>query len=144
MTPETALMNAQGHVADPKLAEAGVNRIEWAEREMPVLRQVKARFEKEKPLRGRRIAAEFRADYSRGFNDPDLLSLIGELSQQSSAFRLYWQEQAVLRREGGERRFKHPIDGLCSFLQSTMILASDPGIKLVILAPAHEAARAAS
>ena len=59
MTPETAVqaMTATGHVKDPKLAEAGVNRIEWAEREMPVLRQVKARFEKEKPLRGRRIAA---------------------------------------------------------------------------------------
>ena len=55
MTPET--MTAQGHVKDPKLADDGVNRIEWAEREMPVLRQVKARFEKEKPFRGRRMAA---------------------------------------------------------------------------------------
>jgi adenosylhomocysteinase len=50
-------MNAQGHVADPKLAEGGVNRIDWAEREMPVLRQIKARFAKEQPLKGRRIAA---------------------------------------------------------------------------------------
>jgi adenosylhomocysteinase len=57
VTPDTALMNAQGHVADPKLAEAGVNRIDWAEREMPVLRQVKERFAKEQPLKGRRIAA---------------------------------------------------------------------------------------
>ena len=57
MTPETAVMNALGHVADPKLAESGVNRIEWAEREMPVLRQIKARFAKEQPLKGRRIAA---------------------------------------------------------------------------------------
>jgi adenosylhomocysteinase len=50
-------MNAQGHVADPKLAEAGVNRIDWAEREMPVLRQIRARFAKEQPLKGRRVAA---------------------------------------------------------------------------------------
>ena len=59
MTPETAVqaMSPAGHVRDPKLADAGVNRIEWAEREMPVLRQVRARFEKEKPLRGKRIAA---------------------------------------------------------------------------------------
>jgi len=57
VTPETAVMNALGHVADPKLAESGVNRIEWAEREMPVLRQIKARFAKEQPLKGRRIAA---------------------------------------------------------------------------------------
>ncbi len=58
MTPsETATMSAQGHVKDPKLAEAGVNRIEWAEREMPVLRQIRARFERERPLKGKRIAA---------------------------------------------------------------------------------------
>jgi adenosylhomocysteinase len=57
VTPETATMNAAGHVADPKLAPHGVNRIEWAEKEMPVLRQIRARFEKEKPLRGRAFAA---------------------------------------------------------------------------------------
>ncbi len=58
MTPEAAIaMTPQGHVADAKLADSGVNRIEWAEREMPVLRQIKARFAKEKPLKGRRIAA---------------------------------------------------------------------------------------
>jgi adenosylhomocysteinase len=50
-------MGPQGHVSNPKLAQDGVNRIEWAEREMPVLRQVKARFAKERPLQGRRIAA---------------------------------------------------------------------------------------
>jgi adenosylhomocysteinase len=50
-------MTPQGHVANAKLADEGVNRIEWAEREMPVLRQVKARFSREKPLKGRRIAA---------------------------------------------------------------------------------------
>ena len=44
MTPETTIaMSPQGHVKDPKLAEEGVNRIDWAERSMPVLRQVKAR-----------------------------------------------------------------------------------------------------
>src|SRR3989441_9322419 len=50
-------MSAVGHVRDPKLAEQGVNRIEWAEREMPVLRQIRARFPREQPLKGRRIAA---------------------------------------------------------------------------------------
>jgi adenosylhomocysteinase len=50
-------MSAQGHVKDPKLADQGVNRIEWAEREMPVLRQIRARFERERPLRGKKVAA---------------------------------------------------------------------------------------
>ena len=58
MTPEsTVAIGPRGHVLNPKLAEEGVNRIEWAEREMPVLRQVCARFAKEKPLKGRRVAA---------------------------------------------------------------------------------------
>ncbi len=40
------------HIKNIKLADEGKRRIEWAEREMPVLRQIKKRFEKEKPLRG--------------------------------------------------------------------------------------------
>ena len=44
-------------VADPALAADGVRRIEWAEREMPVLRLIRERFEKEQPLKGMRIGA---------------------------------------------------------------------------------------
>src|SRR5512132_3288361 len=50
-------MTPRGHVANEKLAQSGLNRIEWAEREMPVLRQIRERFAKEKPFRGRRVAA---------------------------------------------------------------------------------------
>lgn len=38
------------------LAQTGKNRIEWAEREMPVLRQLRERFSKEKPLKGIKAA----------------------------------------------------------------------------------------
>jgi adenosylhomocysteinase len=44
-------------VTDPGLAGEGVRRIEWAEREMPVLRLIRERFARELPLRGIRIAA---------------------------------------------------------------------------------------
>jgi adenosylhomocysteinase len=44
-------------IADLSLAAAGRKRIEWAERAMPVLRQIKERFEKERPFEGARIAA---------------------------------------------------------------------------------------
>ena len=37
--------------------EAGKRRIEWAERDMPVLAQVRAQFEKEQPLKGKVLAA---------------------------------------------------------------------------------------
>jgi adenosylhomocysteinase len=43
-------------VKDMSLAEQGRNRIEWAEREMPVLRTIRERFEKEKPLKGIRMS----------------------------------------------------------------------------------------
>ncbi|HPR65403.1 MAG TPA: adenosylhomocysteinase [Thermoanaerobaculia bacterium] len=46
-----------GHVKDPSLAPQGHRRIAWAEREMPVLRAIRADFERELPLKGERIAA---------------------------------------------------------------------------------------
>ncbi len=44
-------------VKDLALAEQGVNRIEWAAREMPVIRLIREHFSREKPLQGLRIAA---------------------------------------------------------------------------------------
>lgn len=44
-------------VTDLALADEGRLRIEWADRHMPVLRDIRARFEKEQPLTGLRIAA---------------------------------------------------------------------------------------
>src|SRR5271157_122038 len=44
-------------LTDLGLAAEGVRRIEWAEREMPVLRLIRERFEREKPLAGLRLAA---------------------------------------------------------------------------------------
>ena len=46
-----------GDVLDHSLAAAGVNRINWAGREMPVLEQIRARFKKETPFKGLKIAA---------------------------------------------------------------------------------------
>jgi adenosylhomocysteinase len=44
-------------VKDMSLAEGGRRRIDWAEREMPVLRLIRERFEKERPLKGLRLSA---------------------------------------------------------------------------------------
>jgi adenosylhomocysteinase len=44
-------------VTDLGLAGEGIKRIEWAEREMPVLRLIRERFEHERPLDGLRIGA---------------------------------------------------------------------------------------
>ena len=47
----------RGHVLDTSLAADGVRRIEWAAREMPVVRLIRERFSEEQPLKGLRIAA---------------------------------------------------------------------------------------
>ena len=44
-------------IKDPQLAEGGRRRIQWAEREMPVLSSLQERFKKERPLKGIRVAA---------------------------------------------------------------------------------------
>jgi adenosylhomocysteinase len=44
-------------IKNPKLAKDGLLRIEWANQSMPVLNNITKRFEKEKPLKGIRIAA---------------------------------------------------------------------------------------
>ncbi len=44
-------------IKDLKQAEGGRRRIDWAEREMPVLRSIMERFAKERPLKGLRLSA---------------------------------------------------------------------------------------
>src|SRR5574342_49643 len=44
-------------IKDINQAEGGRRRIDWAEREMPVLRQIRERFRKQKPLKGVRMSA---------------------------------------------------------------------------------------
>ncbi len=45
------------HVADISLADAGKARIEWADKDMPVLASIRERFERERPLEGMRVSA---------------------------------------------------------------------------------------
>src|SRR5262249_10246888 len=44
-------------VKDPALAGMGQDRMDWAEQNMPVLRSIRLRFAKEKPLKGAAIGA---------------------------------------------------------------------------------------
>lgn len=59
MAQSTALTGAKvpHDVKDLQLAPQGKRRIEWAERDMPVLRLIRKRFEKERPLEGISLAA---------------------------------------------------------------------------------------
>ena len=60
-SPPKTRSGAQGAVPydvhDLGLAEAGYKRIEWAERQMPVLRRIRERYTKERPLKGQKMGA---------------------------------------------------------------------------------------
>lgn len=47
----------KGHVKDESLKDLGVMHVEWAERDMPVLRSIRERFQQEQPLAGIRMSA---------------------------------------------------------------------------------------
>ena len=49
-------IDAPHDIKDLSLADEGRRRTDWAERSMPVLRQIRARFAKERPLAGRKLS----------------------------------------------------------------------------------------
>jgi len=53
----TTITTPKHDIANASLAAEGKKRIEWAERNMPVLAQIRERFEKEQPFKGVRFAA---------------------------------------------------------------------------------------
>ena len=83
--------------------------------------------------RARRVAAEFRAACGAHLDDPALRELIDELRRHSAEFARFWEQHGILGREGGERTFRHPVDGFVRYEQVTFNLASQPGLKLTIL-----------
>lgn len=87
------------------------------------------------PERAQRLVAEFRADVGRHADQAPLAGLIAELSGASAEFRHWWGAQQVLGRDGGLRRFQHPVQGLLNFNQVTLHLARQHEVKLVMLLP---------
>jgi hypothetical protein len=83
----------------------------------------------------RRLLAEFRADTAHDPDDPGMRALVDELLRDSEAFARFWNSHAVLAREGGERVFNHPLDGMVRYQQPTLVPTRHPGHKVVMLLP---------
>lgn len=83
--------------------------------------------------RGRRLLAEFRAETARHPDDPTLQQLVDGLRQASPMFARLWDDQGVLEREGGLRRFNHPLDGALTLEQVTLRPGDRSAFTLVML-----------
>jgi adenosylhomocysteinase len=126
-------------IKDESLAAAGKKRIEWADREMPVLSQIRARFEKEKPFAGKVLAACLHvtaetANLVRALKagGADVyLSASNPLSTQDDVAAALVKEYGIptfaIKGESKEEFFKH-IDAL---LSKSPQLTMDDGADLV-------------
>jgi transcriptional regulator with XRE-family HTH domain len=85
--------------------------------------------------RGRQLVAQYRADTPSWREDPRHERLVRELTAASPAFAAAWRSQAVLSRDGGSRRFQHPVRGRCRYQQHVLRLAQQPGLRLTVLTP---------
>jgi transcriptional regulator with XRE-family HTH domain len=85
--------------------------------------------------RSKRLVAEFRADCRSRLEEPELQSLVAELSKNSTEFDLFWKQHDVLERQGGLREFNHARLGILTYQQVTMRPVDQEQLKLVMLSP---------
>jgi transcriptional regulator with XRE-family HTH domain len=95
----------------------------------PIAKQFVVNWE----MRARRLVAEFRADSRSRLEEPELKKLVADLSQASGEFDRFWKQHDVLERQGGQREFNHPQQGLISYQQVTLRPVEQEQLKLVLL-----------
>ncbi|MFF4806240.1 helix-turn-helix transcriptional regulator [Streptomyces sp. NPDC001351] len=85
-------------------------------------------------------------DAGRHPEDPQLASLIGELSMKIEDFRRWWAEHPVQDKTSGTKRFRHPVVGDLELAYETLRAADDPDQALITYAaepgsPSHDGLR---
>jgi len=82
----------------------------------------------------RENVAYLHLDAGRHLEDPQLASLIGELSMKSEDFRRWWAEHPVQDKTSGTKRFHHPVVGDLELAYETLRAADDPEQALITYA----------
>ena len=75
-------------------------------------------------------AAMLRLEAGRNPHDPELITLVGELSTQSELFRQRWASRDVKFHRSGTKRLHHPVVGDLELNFESMELPSEPGLVL--------------
>ncbi|WP_434619575.1 helix-turn-helix transcriptional regulator [Azospirillum sp. B2RO_4] len=90
--------------------------------------------------RARRLLAEFRSETARHREEPAVQVLVEGLRRKSPLFSRMWDDHGVLEREGGLRRFDHPLDGPLTMEQVTLRPGGRSTYTLVMLLQPAEGA----
>ncbi|BDI22956.1 helix-turn-helix transcriptional regulator [Herbiconiux sp. L3-i23] len=75
-------------------------------------------------------ASMLRLEAGRNPHDPDIITLVGELSTQSELFRQRWASRDVMFHRSGTKRLHHPVVGDLDLDYESMELPSEPGLVL--------------
>jgi hypothetical protein len=82
-----------------------------------------------------RHVAMYRAGMTFHLDDPTWTQLPDELAQLSVDFAHYWSRNDVAGPERRLKRFRHPVVGELTLQSTSLLLADDPTIRLVVLYP---------
>lgn len=88
----------------------------------------------------RKVVSRFRSDSARYPGDPQFAELIADLEAISEQFRQWWSEHDVENIPDGHKILNHPKLGHVEFEQITLLLPSDPDLKLQIYAASADTA----
>jgi adenosylhomocysteinase len=138
------------HVADITLADSGAARIEWADGQMPVLRSIRERFARDRPLDGVRVAACLHVTAETA-NLVRALMAGGARTALCSANPLSTQDDtaaALVERYGAEVRAVRGEDTDAYVANVMALVAGEPQITIDdgadLISVLHEAERAGS
>jgi transcriptional regulator with XRE-family HTH domain len=82
-----------------------------------------------------RHVAMYRAAMTLHLDEPAWTELPDELAQRSPDFAHYWSRSDVAGPERRIKRFRHPAAGEMTLQSTSLLLADDPTVRLVILYP---------
>jgi adenosylhomocysteinase len=135
---------SRSDIADPGLADAGRDRIAWADAQMPVLRSIRERFATQRPLDGLRVAACLHVT-SETANLVRTLMAGGAVTGLCAANPLSTQDEvaAALVAEGAEVHARNGedaqayADGVAALVAGGPQITLDDGADLITLAHSH-------
>jgi adenosylhomocysteinase len=122
---------SRSDIADPGLADAGFDRIAWADAQMPVLRSIRERFAAQRPLEGLRVAACLHVT-SETANLVRTLMAGGAVTGLCAANPLSTQDEvaAALVAEGAEVHARNGEDAEAYAAGVAALVAGGPQITL--------------
>ena len=81
----------------------------------------------------RRILSQFRADTVPHRDDPDVVTLVERLHEESDEFARWWPRHDVAGFDPHHRSFHHPLAGPLVFELSQLVPAGSPDLRIVAL-----------